>query len=78
MREITERDVDMARTVANTYCRKTGFQRHEDVVGDALEGLARAARDFDGRGTWTGYAYTRVFNSIMDGARREARQTRGR
>jgi len=71
MQEIEPEHVESALRMARAYCRGR-YCDADAIEGAALEGLARAARDFDpGKGVEFGaYAYRRVRWAILDETRR--------
>lgn len=68
MPEITITPEHMAhvRRIARRACGTAWRQLRDDVEGAACLALALAARDWDGRGTFEGYAYERCRWGALD------------
>lgn len=66
MAEITPEHMAHVRRIARKACGTAWRHLRDDVEGAACLALALAARDWDGRGTFEGYAYERCRWRALD------------
>lgn len=76
--KLAEENLGIAYAVARAYCRKAhSWQHYDDILGDAMEGLTRAARDYrPGERSFGSFAFERVYWAIVSARRQEKRLSR--
>lgn len=65
-REITAADLRLARRAAGKYRRQGENSCDADFESAAMQGLAEAARTFNGKGSWEAYARRGINNRLID------------
>jgi RNA polymerase sigma factor (sigma-70 family) len=75
MREITREDVEYVKRVVLSL-PVSYMLGVDDAVGEGLVGLCKAARSFDGRGRFLGYAHRWIVGEVLESARRADHLTR--
>ena len=72
-REITEKDIHLAKGMAGVICKNWGGYSNEDVDSAAVLGLVIAAKTFDGRGTFRGWLAKKVEQEVVGYLRKSKR-----